>query len=75
MRDLFRISDAVEKAREATRSNRITPLFGRPRPRRVVQSDVPKQLIFIEQQVAEAGFAKPHGIFQYRLEYRFQFTG
>ena len=75
MADALRLGDAVKEPCKATRSNRIAPLLGSPSFWSVMKRDVPKRLVFVKQQIAEAGFAKPHGVFQYRFKDRLEFTG
>src|SRR5512132_311335 len=72
--DFLRVGHAIQKTCEARRGNGVTLLFGRPRPWRVVKSDVPEQFILVKEKITEARFAKLHGIFQYRFKYRLQFA-
>src|SRR5215813_3683158 len=73
--DLPRVSDTVEDTCRATRSNRIALAISGPSLRCIVQSNVPKYIAFIEQQVAEAGLADANSVLKHSLEHWLQLAG
>src|SRR5262245_20692294 len=64
VRDLLCASDSIKKTCRPTGGDRIAALFGSPGLWSIVKGDVPKRLVFVEQQIAEAGLAEAHCIFQ-----------